>query len=272
MAAFGDPLLLLLISFLVFLVSFTFANVGLGGGTLYVPILLLLFLDEDDIVVPISLMLAVATAISSAWNHWKKGFVHLPIGRSLFGGALVGAILGTTFTLNVLTRFTFKVFFSALLFLLACVMLYDWYHARRVDQDDDTKLTRSRLAVVSMATAASGFVSGSAGVGGGVLNVPIIARGLGRRTRTAIGTSSFLIVPTAMFGFLTYLVRHAYGGRGVPAEFSIIPILFPLALVGAFVGSRWGLNALRTRSVALLFIGVVFLADALVVLDVLGII
>jgi len=57
---------------------------------------------------------------------------------------------------------------------------------------------------------------------------------------------------------------------GLRPEFGIIPILFPLALGGAYVGSRWGLEALRARSVALLFIGVVFLADALVVLEVLG--
>jgi uncharacterized membrane protein YfcA len=99
-----------------------------------------------------------------------------------------------------------------------------------------------------------------------VFNVPIITNGLGRNTRTAIGTSSLIIIPTATLGFLIFLAR-----QGVPAELSIIPLLFPLTLVGGYVGSRWGLQALRTKSVALLFIGVVFLADALVVLDVLGV-
>ena len=49
----------------------------------------------------------------------------------------------------------------------------------------------------------------------------------------------------------------------------MIPILAPLTLVGGYIGSRWGLEALRARSAALLFIGLVFLADALVVLGVL---
>ena len=96
--------------------------------------------------------------------------------------------------------------------------------------------------------------------------MPIISYILGRRTRTAIGTSSLLIIPTAIFGVLIFVAR-----RGVPSELSIIPILAPLALVGAYIGSRWGLEALRARSVALLFIGVVFLADALVVLDILDV-
>ena len=260
------PLTLAVLALLVLVVSFTFANVGLGGGGLYVPILLLLYVDDDNLVVPISLSLAAATAISSTWNHWRKGFVDMRIGKHLLAGALLGAVLGTTFTLDVLTRFTFKVFFATLLFALACALLYEWFRGRQVDADDDSRISSRRLAAASIATAASGFVSGSTGVGGGVLNVPIITYGLGRRTRSAVGTSSLLIIPTALFGFALFVVR-----KGLPSEFVAIPILFPLALVGAYVGSRWGLQALRTKSVALLFIGVVFLADALVVLDVVGV-
>lgn len=266
----ADPLTLAVIALLVVLISFMFANVGLGGGGLYVPILLLLYTEQEDIVVPISLCLAAATAISSTSNHWRRGFVDLRIGKLLLPGALLGAVLGTTFTLDVLTAFTFKVFFAALLFLLALALLYDWSRGRHADADDDTKMNPPRVALTSFATTASGFVSGSTGVGGGILNVPMIMFGLGRRTRTAIGTSSFLIVPTSLFGFAIFLVRDATQLGGIPPEFAVIPILFPLALVAAFVGSRWGLNALRTESVALLLIGIVFLADALVVLDILG--
>ena len=259
-----------LIAFLVFLVSFTFANVGLGGGGLYVPILLLLYVPDlpnaQDVVVPISLALATATALSSTWNHARRGFVDLRIGRTVVLGALGGAVLGTTFTLDVLTKATFKVFFAGLLLAIALTMLWDWSRRRTQDADDPAKMTPHRLAASTVATAASGFISGSAGVGGGVFNVPILTYGLGRRTRTAVGTSSLLIIPTAVFGFLIFVARE-----GVPAEFALIPILFPLALVGAYLGSRWGLRALRSRSVAILFIGVVFLADALVVLDVLGV-
>lgn len=267
----AEPLTYAVIAILVFLVSFTFANVGLGGGGLYVPILLILYLpndpNADDLVVPISLSLAAATAISSTLNHRRKGFVDVRIGRYLVAGALVGAVLGTTFTIDFLkTSLDFKKFFAALLFFLACALLYDWSRGPKVDADDPSKDTPRHLAGASVATAASGFISGSAGVGGGVFNVPIITYILGRRTRTAIGTSSLLIIPTAIFGVLIFVAR-----RGVPSELSIIPILAPLALVGAYVGSRWGLEALRARSVALLFIGVVFLADALVVLDVLGV-
>lgn len=265
-----DALILAVLAVLVFLVAFTFANVGLGGGGLYVPILLLLYVDNEDLVVPISLSLAAATAISSTWNHSRKGFVDLKIGKHVLAGALVGALLGTVFTLDVLDTTGFKWFFAGLLFLLALSLVYEWAKGTRLEADDPARMTPRRMWAAAGATAASGFVSGSAGVGGGVLNVPVLTFILGRKTRTAIGTSSLIIVPTALFGAAVFAAQLTLR-QGMPSEFWVVPLLFPLALVGAFVGSRWGLNALRTRSVALLFIGLVFLADALVVLDVLGV-
>jgi len=51
--------------------------------------------------------------------------VDLRIGEALVAGALVGAVLGTTLTLDVLTKDGFKVFFAALLFFLACALVHD---------------------------------------------------------------------------------------------------------------------------------------------------
>lgn len=235
------------------------------------PILLLLYVDNEDLVVPISLTLAAATAMSSAWNHGRNGFVDFRVGKALIAGALAGAVLGTIFTLDVLDTAGFKVFFAILLFLIALSLLYDWARGSRLVEDDETRMTPQRVAQASVATAASGFVSGSAGVGGGVLNVPILTFILGRKTRTAIGTSSLIIVPTTMLGASIFVVRLTLM-QGLPGEFVAIPLLFPLALLGAYVGSRWGLAALRAKSVAVLFIGLVFFADALVVLDVLGLV
>lgn len=263
----ADALILVAIALLVFLVSFTFANVGLGGGGLYVPILLLLYVDNDDIVVPISLTLATATAMASTYNHARKGFVDFRLGSQLVAGALVGAILGAVFTLDVVLQVRdFKIFFAILLFVLALLLLNDWRLHRRQEEEDPSRMTPRNVATSAVATASSGFISGSAGVGGGVFNVPILTHILGRKTRTAIGTSSLIIIPTAILGFLIFAARG-----GFPSEFIAIPLLFPLTLIGGYLGSRWGLEALRARSVALLFIGVVFVADALVVLDILGI-
>ncbi len=265
-----DFFLLLVQAILIFGVAFIYANLGLGGGLLFVPILLSTGVYQSDIAVPISLTFTTATAASSVINHRRRGFVDFHLGGLLVAGALVGALIGTYFTLVVLDERSFKAFFTAVLLIFGAYMLRDWTrNTRSVDSDDDTKLTRPRVAGTAAATMGSGFLSGSMGIGGGLMNVPLLVYGLGRKTRKAIGTSSLLIIPTAAVGFGAYLIDLAIqpGGFAAPSDFVLIPILMPIVFVGAYVGSRWGLKRLKTRSVALIFILVLFIAAAKLVYD-----
>lgn len=262
---------LLLQIVLVFVVAFVYSNLGLGGGLLFVPILLSTGIERSDVAVPISLTFTIATAASSVINHYRKGHVDFRLGGTLVAGALVGAIIGTLFTLFVLVdTWSFEAFFTVILLLFGGYMVRDWVRGTRfLDEDDDSKMTPPRKAGITAATAGSGFLSGSMGIGGGILNVPLLVYGLGRKTRKAIGTSSLLIIPTAAVGFTAYVVNLALqpGGLAWPPEFLLIPILFPFVFVGAFVGSRWGLERLRSRPVALLFILVLFIAAAKLIFD-----
>src|SRR5947209_3923452 len=260
-----DAVLLLIQAGLIFGVAFIYANLGLGGGLLFVPILLSTGVPDKDLAVPISLTLTIATATSSVINHHRRGLVDFRLGRVLLTGALIGAVVGTVFTLRVLNQETFEAFFAAVLIVFGLYMVRDRVkNARSVDEDDDSALTPPRIGGTAAATAGSGFLSGSMGIGGGLLNVPLLVYVLGRKTRKAIGTSSLLIIPTAAVGFAAYVVDLALrpGGFAWPAEFVLIPILMPVVFVGAYLGSRWGLEKLRTRSVALLFIIVLFIAAA----------
>lgn len=265
-----DAATVLLIAVLVFLVAFLYANLGLGGGLLFVPILLSTAVSRSDVAVPISLTFTIATAASSVINHHRRGFVDFRLGRALLAGALLGAVVGTFFTLFVLDERSFKAFFTAVLLVFGAFMIRDWLRDERsVDEDDDAKATPPRTLAVAAATTGSGFLSGSMGIGGGLLNVPLMVYGLGRKTRKAIGTSSLLIIPTAAVGFAAYVAEFAArpGGLAWPPEFVLVPLLAPVVFVGAYVGSRWGLRALRTRSVALIFILVLFVAAAKLIFD-----
>ena len=265
-----DGLLLLLQAVLIFGVAFIYSNLGLGGGLLFVPILLSTGVASKDLAVPISLTLTIATAVSSVINHHRRGLVDFHLGGLLVTGALLGSLVGTFFTLRVLNEETFKAFFTAVLVLFGVYMVRDWVkNARFVDADDQSAMTRPRVAATAAATTGSGFLSGSMGIGGGLLNVPLLVYVLGRKTRKAIGTSSLLIIPTAAVGFAAYLVDLELQPAGFawPDAFVLIPILMPLVFVGAYIGSRWGLRTLKTRSVALIFIIVVFIAAAKLILD-----
>ncbi len=163
-----DAVLLLIQAVLIFGVAFIYANLGLGGGLLFVPILLSTGVADKDLAVPISLTLTIATATSSVINHHRRGLVDFRLGGVLLTGALIGAVVGTVFTLKVLNQETFEAFFAAVLIVFGLYMVRDWVkNARSVDEDDDSALTPPRVGGTAAATAGSGFLSGSMGIGGG---------------------------------------------------------------------------------------------------------
>jgi uncharacterized membrane protein YfcA len=255
--------IVILLVLMVFGVAFIYSNLGLGGGLLYVPILLTFTPYAKEVVVPISLTFTVATALSATINHRRKGLVDFNLALLLLSGALVGAVLGVLFNLRVFEEVFYSLFITVTL-LMASKMLMDWLReARDEDKDDDSKLTGPRKVASSTGTLASGFTSGSLGIGGGLVNVPLMEYVLGRGARRAIGTSSLMIIFTGAFGFMTYL----FLGTPEPIDFDLILVLWPFVFIGAFVGSRWGLEKLKSRLVALIFIVVIFLAAAKMSID-----
>src|SRR3989442_27942 len=170
-----DALILLIQAVLIFGVAFIYSNLGLGGGLLFVPILLSTGVPDKDLAVPISLTLTIATATSSVINHHRRGLVDFRLGGVLLAGALLGAVVGTVFTLKVLNQETFEAFFAAVLIVFGVYMVRDWMkNARSVDEDDDSAMTPPRVGATAAATTGSGFLSGSMGIGGGLLHVPLL--------------------------------------------------------------------------------------------------
>jgi len=75
---------LLLQVVLVFAVAFIYANLGLGGGLLFVPILLSTGVTDSAVAVPISLSLMIAIASSSVFIHYRRSLVVFRLCRSLY--------------------------------------------------------------------------------------------------------------------------------------------------------------------------------------------
>ncbi|HYM38818.1 MAG TPA: sulfite exporter TauE/SafE family protein [Thermoplasmata archaeon] len=270
-----DPPTVVLQIVLMFGVAFIYSNLGLGGGLLFVPILLATGVSDPLLAAPISLTLTTMTAASSVINHRRKGYVDFRLGRTLVIGTLIGAVLGTYFHIGFVSKVAFEVIFVIILVAFGGLMVRDWLlNARTVDENDDSKLTPRRTGETTVTMVGSGFLSGLAGVGGGLMNVPLIIFLLGRKTRVAIGTSSLLIMPTAALGFFLYVLGRYLGspaGFTWPEEFILIPILMPFVFVGALLGSRLGLAKLQTRSISLIFIVVIFIAAVQILLTLLHI-
>lgn len=250
---------LLIVAILVAVVAFFYSNLGLGGGQLYVPIMDLFFvgLMIRDII-PLSLVFAFVTMISSTYSHSKKHLVDFRLGLQLAAAGLIGVAGGVLFTSTVDERIV-KVGFATLLVVVATKMIHDIYRAKKDNATSPTEFSvRRRIAGMGVSIL-TGFLVGSFGIGGGVVSVPLIIYVFRFEPRKAIGTSALLgsiLTPAAV---LAYVLTAE---EGVVIHYQVALVLTPIVFVMAIFGSTWGLQRLKTPVVKTIFTGGVYLAAA----------
>jgi uncharacterized membrane protein YfcA len=243
---------------LVAVVAFFYSNLGLGGGQLYVPIMLIFISPAMKEVVPISLMFAFATMLTSAYSHSRKELVDFRLGAYLGVAGLLGTAAGVVFTTNAPETIV-KAAFATLLLIVATKMIYDIYSAKKDDDTDPTRPSGRRMIAGLGVSVLTGLLVGSFGIGGGVVSVPLIIYVFRFEPRKAIGTSAMvgsILTPAA---FVAYVLNQG-SGSGFTIHYDLILLLAPIVFVFAFIGSRWGLEKLKTRVVKTIFTGGVYLA------------
>jgi len=257
--------IMVILIILMFLVSFLYSNLGLGGGMLYVPIMVLIATTMDRLeIIPISLFLSFMTQLPAGYLHHKKELVKVKLGLLLAAATIPGVIIGALLGIQTKDVLAYCLF-SLLMFFTGFKMLYDVYNKKFDNIMDDRKYSKQRLVAVFLISIGTGVVAAFFGVGGGIITVPVLIYILGLYPRRAIGTSAFMIVFTSIIGFICYWVLSlnccsVLGGnlRSVPTiDFTMTIVLGIVVLIGAYIGSGWGLKSLKTKNVQIIFIAIV---------------
>ena len=257
---------IVLVAVLIAIVAFFYSNLGLGGGQLYVPIMVLLFtslLMKD--IVPLSLTFAFVTMISSTYTHSKKHLVDFKLGLLLAAAGLIGVVGGVVFTSEVDDRVV-KAGFVTLLVIVATKMILDIYKAKKYYAVSPTEFTFKRKLAGMCVSILTGFLVGSFGIGGGVVSVPLIIYVFSIEPRRAIGTSALMGAILTPAAFVAYALN---AGEGVVIHYQLVLVLAPIVFVMALIGSTWGLQKLRTPVVTTIFTCGVYLAAALMIYSIL---
>jgi len=250
---------LLVVAVLVAIVAFFYSNLGLGGGQLYVPIMDFFFVSLFMVdIVPLSLCFAFVTMITATYTHSRKGQVDFKLGGLLALAGLLGVVGGVAFTSTAREEFV-KGGFAALLLVVATKMMHDIYRQTREPDTSPTSFTWNQRLGGMGVSILTGFLVGSFGIGGGVVSVPLVIYVFKLHTRKAIGTSALMGAILTPAALLAYLLNQSIAGD-VTIDFDLALVLTPIVFVFAFVGSRWGLEKLRTRIVKTIFTGGVYLA------------
>lgn len=249
-----DYILILAISGLVSGVLAGF--LGIGGGTVLVPIMVALGFEPIQAVATSSLAIVV-TSISGSIQNWRMGYLDPRSVIFLGFPAVVTAQVGIVVASNIPDYALLIAFSGLLLSNIYLVGLRKRVAATQHPEDG----TEANLAVPAATVAppqrmapwlarlitggAAGFLAGIFGVGGGVIMVPLQILLLGEKIKAAIQTSLGVIVITA----LSAAIGHAFAGN---VRFDAGFLLGIGGLLGAQISTRF-LPKLSDRVVSFSF-------------------
>ena len=221
-------------------VGFSAGLFGIGGGLISVPVLFYIFgalgLSNDylmHLAVGTSFAIIVPTSISSVLAHHKFKAVDFNIVKTYGLYAILGAVLGTIFA-SILKTQQLILFFVIVTFFLGIYLIF--LKEKKIESNLNFK-THYKIFFGFV----SGFVSAPMGIGGAIMNVPVL-KFFGFSINRAIGSAAavgFLIATTASIGFLitgNYKEINAplsIGFINIPAFLIFVPITIFMAKLGA---------------------------------------
>jgi uncharacterized membrane protein YfcA len=232
------------------------ALLGIGGGVIVVPFLVLVMRLPIRIAIGTSFVAVLAVSLSSASSYLEKGLCDIETGIALEAATVPGAAAGA-YLAGVVNQHALQVAFSLILFYVSLSMLLKGPGKTLGKMENDRRKEEPLSRFAYAASFLAGIISGSLGVGGGIIKVPILYKVLDFPIKEAIATSSYMIGITVATGTLVFAIRG-----------DVDPSAASLLVAGIFLGARGGTRmmprfpekTLRTAfAFLLLYFGIRFL-------------
>lgn len=271
-----------LITFLVIgaLAGFAAGLFGVGGGTIIVPLLFIVFTQmgfPPDVIMHLalgtSLATIIVTSISSLMAHNKKGAVMWPVVKNLAPGLALGCFFGAGIA-GLISGEHLQLIVGVFL-LWVSYRMFTAGKRQRLAAAKEGHNPNMALPSKPKQLAAGGVIgiaSAIFGIGGGSLTVPYLTR-YGVVMQKAVGTSAACGLPIAIAGALGYMVFGTQADIDVPNTIGFVHIYaflgigsmsFFTAKVGAKVAHMLSPALLKKCfAVLLVAIGLYFLYKAL---------
>lgn len=232
---------------------------GVGGGFLMTPLLIFMGIPAP-VAVGTEANQIVASSVSGALAHFKRGNVDLKMGTMLLIGGIIGSTFGVSLfkwlsslgQIDMVIKLAYVVFLGIIGSLMMIESIkairhtrspsagrrrlheHHWFHGLPFKM----RFRRSKLYISALLPlsvgAFVGILAAIMGVGGGFIMVPAMIYVLGMPTSVVIGTSLFQIVfVTANVTFL-----QAYQNQTVDLLLGLFLIVG--GVIGAQIGTRVG--------------------------------
>ncbi|MFX1519497.1 MAG: sulfite exporter TauE/SafE family protein [Promethearchaeota archaeon] len=229
-------------------IGFAASLLGLGGGSLLVPMLTLVFGIPIHQAIGTSLFTIVFTSSSGSIEYVRKRIADLKLGAMMIPFTIIGAVVGANLSAQIPENIL-KAIFGVVLFI-ASIRMFLRKNRQRNSASKSLRLPNSKfltfkrtftdiddiefeytinIPLLALFGFCAGFLSGLLGIGGGIVQVPLLNIIFGVPIHVAIATSLFIIIFTSSFGTATHLILG-----------NVLITVGILLVIGTIIGSQIG--------------------------------
>ena len=230
---------MVLLAILFLVTAVLYSSVGFGGGSTYLA--LLLIWGVPYFVFPvIALFCNIIVVSGHCFNYIRAGNLNLKLLIPYLIGSIPLAYIGGSLPLE-------KKFFEILLFLaLAVAGILLLFNFKSYD-DKESSYRKIPAPLSILIGGILGFISGVAGIGGGIFLSPILFLIRTGRPRHIVTTASLFILINSISGIIGQLTKN-----DVLTELPNYWYLLVAVLIGGQIGNFLNLKIFPTRILAMI--------------------
>ena len=229
---------MIILSILFFVTAILYSSVGFGGGSTYLALLLLWGVPYFIFPV-VALTCNIIVVSGNCFNYIRAGNLNLKLLIPYLIGSIPLAFIGGSLPVE-------KEFFEILLFIVltvAGVLLLFKFNSYDKKIEIFTKIP---IIISILIGGILGFISGVAGVGGGIFLSPILFLLKAGKPKHIVTTASLFILINSLSGIFGQLTKST-----VLNEIQNYWFLFLAVLIGGQIGNFLNLKIFPTRILAL---------------------
>jgi len=233
-------MLYVIISVLLFILSFVAGMMGLGVAFIATPVLGLFGFELKNVIMPWSLWLNGLTAISGAVAFARAKMVDWRTAIPLLIITTVVAPLGVWILQFVPTNIVWWIYVGVLAFLA-----YRMAFPPKMDDSQAPVITDRTRVKGGLLSAAIGVFAGFLGVGPGFLLMPTLVL-LGYTARLAAATNSVIVTLPSFSAFASHLGSAQF-------DWLMLALTSVTAVIGAQLGARFMTKRVKSLTLSRLF-------------------
>jgi len=192
---------------------------GIGGGTILVPILLMLGY-ETKIAIGISVVGMIFSSVYGSYLNNKKGSLNIKMVAMIGSGGFLGALLSGYITLSINDSILEMIFLSFAIFALIRLFF------KPKEKINNKEINKFILFMIGLPI---GAISMTIGVGGSIVLVPILVGFLHVPLKEAISAGLFFVIFSSVAGFIShFMIGNIDYKSGI--------IIGLASLVGVYIG------------------------------------